>query len=229
MAALDELRTRGCATVVHVGDAIAIGPHPREVLELLVGREVTCVLGNHDCWFAFGLPAQWAASMSAEELEHQHWTHAQLSDVDREMVSRWPYEVTMQVGAKRVLFLHYARRPDGEFDFIRNPSAADFRRLFSSAPADIVVFGHDHRPFDVVYEGRRFLSPGSLGCHDRPEARALILTATPKGEVSVEKVRVQYEDAELMADFDRRHVPARDFIRTTFITRAHALPTARSR
>ena len=45
LAALDELRGRECTTVVHVGDAIGIGPHPREVLAALVEENVTCVLG----------------------------------------------------------------------------------------------------------------------------------------------------------------------------------------
>lgn len=136
------------------------------------------------------------------------------------MVRGWPYEVAMRIGTKKVVVLHYARRPEGEFDYIRDPSAADFGRLYSSVAADIVVFGHDHRPFDVAYGGRRFLSPGSLGCHDRPEARALVLTGTPAGRVSVEKIQVPYEDDDLLADFDRRQVPERDFIRRTFITRA---------
>lgn len=219
-AALNALDAQLCSTVVHVGDAIAIGPHPREVTALLAERNVACILGNHDCWFAFGLPERWVERMSAEELEHQRWTHAQLSDADRQAMREWPYEVTMRIGTQRVVFLHYARCPDGEFDFIKDPLPADFERLYRPVPGEIVVFGHDHRPFDIEYGGRRFLSPGSLGCHDRPEARALVLSATPTGSVAVDKVSVPYDDSELLADFDQRHVPARDFIRRTFITRA---------
>jgi len=128
--------------------------------------------------------------------------------------------VTMRIGTQRVTFLHYARRPDGEFDFVEDPSPAEFERLYRLVAGDIVVFGHDHRPFDVAYGGRRYLSPGSLGCHDRPEARALVLTTTPTGGITVDKVVVAYDDLELLADFDRRDVPDRDFIRRTFITRA---------
>jgi putative phosphoesterase len=219
-AALDALEARRCTTVVHVGDAIAIGPHPREVLSLLRERDVTCILGNHDSWFAYGLPERWTTQMSAGELEHQHWTHAQLSDADRQTVREWPYQVSMKVGTKRVVFLHSARRPDGEFDLIQDPSPSDFERLYRLVAGDVVVFGHDHRPFDIAYHGRRYLSPGSLGCHDRPEARALVLTATPTGGIAVDKIVVGYEDLELLPDFERRQVPDRDFIRRTFITRA---------
>jgi predicted phosphodiesterase len=218
-AALDALDAMHCTTVVHVGDAIAIGPHPREVLTALAERDVTCILGNHDCWFAFGLPERWVSRMSAEELEHQRWTHAQLANADRQAVRRWPYEVTIRIGMQRVVFLHYARRLDGEFDFVEDPSPADFRRLYRPVAGEIVVFGHDHRPFDITHAGRRFISPGSLGCHDRAEARALVLSATSTGNVAVEKISAPYDDRDLLADFDRREVPDRDFIRRTFITR----------
>ncbi len=54
--ALDALKSAGCDVVVHVGDAVALGPYPDEVVSLLVESEVLCVMGNHDEWAAFGLP-----------------------------------------------------------------------------------------------------------------------------------------------------------------------------
>lgn len=219
IAALDALSARECTTVVHVGDAIGIGPHPSEVLTQLVERQVTCLMGNHDEWFAFGLPEPRPAWMSEGEAEHQRWTHAQLSNADREAVRAWPYELSMRVGTRTVAFLHYARLPSGEFDHLGDPSAVDFDRLYGALVADLVVFGHDHRPHDLVSHGRRFLSPGSLGCHDRAEARALVLAEAPDGDVEVERLVVAYDDAALLADFERRGVPERDFIRRAFITR----------
>jgi len=219
VAALDALALCRCTTVVHVGDAIAIGPHPREVLELLREREVVCLLGNHDAWFAFGLPSPPPGWLPGGVVEHEHWTHAQLSAEQREVVRAWPYELEVRLGAKTVVFLHYARRPDGEFDYIAEPTATDLDRLFASVDADLVVFGHDHRPFDLASGGRRFLSPGSLGCHDRAEARAFVLGEAPGGDVDVEWVVVPYDDTELLADFERRSVPERGAILRTFITR----------
>ncbi len=83
----------------------------------------------------------------------------------------------------------------------------------------MVVFGHDHRPSDLSFKGRRFLSPGSLGCHDKAEGRALVLGEMANGDVDVEPVTVRYDDAALLADFERRAVPEREFIRRTFVTR----------
>ena len=80
----------------------------------------------------------------------------------------------------------------------------------------VVVFGHVHREYDLTDGARRFLNPGSVGCHDQPEARALVLTPASSA-VSVAKVAVKYEDAELLRAFEERQVPWRDFILRTFI------------
>jgi len=65
---------------------------------------------------------------------------------------------------------------------------------------------------------RRFLNPGSVGCHDKAEARTLIL-APADGAPSVARVTAPYDDTDLLADFEERQVSERDFILRTFIRR----------
>jgi predicted phosphodiesterase len=41
--------------IIHLGDAIAIGPNPRECMETLVDiANIHFVMGNHDDWYANG-------------------------------------------------------------------------------------------------------------------------------------------------------------------------------
>jgi hypothetical protein len=65
----------------------------------------------------------------------------------------------------------------------------------------------------------RYVNLGSVGCYDRPEVRIDILDIAPD-EISLEKLSVPYNDNGLMEEYDKRRVPARDFITKTFITRA---------
>ena len=125
LTALYELERRGCETVIHIGDAIGIGPHPREVVSLLVEWQVVCLMGNHDEWFAFGLPKPRPRWMSEGEAEHHRWAHAQLSAKQRDLVRAWPHELVLRVGGKAVAFVHYARRAQGGFDHIADPTPAD--------------------------------------------------------------------------------------------------------
>ena len=63
-AALAAIRGDGVAAVYHTGDAIGIGPFPAEVLDRLLHEpRMRSVMGNHDAWFAFGLPCPRPARM----------------------------------------------------------------------------------------------------------------------------------------------------------------------
>ena len=78
-AALTAIDRLGVDAIYHTGDLIGIGPYPAECLDLLLRRaDARCLMGNHDAWFAFGLPAPRPPWMSEGEWEHQQWVHAQL-------------------------------------------------------------------------------------------------------------------------------------------------------
>jgi predicted phosphodiesterase len=56
-AALAAIQAEGYDQLVHTGDAIAIGPYPAESLDLLLATpNIRFTKGNHDQWFAEGLP-----------------------------------------------------------------------------------------------------------------------------------------------------------------------------
>src|SRR5262249_47988655 len=76
-AALHAIRQEGCAAVYHPGDAIGIGPYPAETLDLLLDTpNVRFAMGNHDDWFANGLPQPQPAWMSDGCVAHQNWVHS---------------------------------------------------------------------------------------------------------------------------------------------------------
>ena len=47
-AVLADAEKRKYDSVMHLGDAVGYGPHPREVLETLRDLDAECVVGNHD-------------------------------------------------------------------------------------------------------------------------------------------------------------------------------------
>lgn len=47
-AVLNDAEKRRFDQVIHLGDALGYGPHPREVLDALRELDAICVLGNHD-------------------------------------------------------------------------------------------------------------------------------------------------------------------------------------
>jgi hypothetical protein len=89
-AALAEIDRLGVDATYHTGDAIGIGPFPAECLDRLLSRPSTqFLMGNHDAWFAFGLPDESLPGMPPDEREHQLWVHEQLDPALKPVVAVW--------------------------------------------------------------------------------------------------------------------------------------------
>ena len=113
-AVLESIRAEGCDAVFHTGDAIAIGPYPSECLDVLLNTpSIQFVMGNHDAYFADGLPEPRPAWMSEGEVEHQRWTHARLGSQMRSIIARWPYSLELEFEGVRTTFVHYGLAPSG--------------------------------------------------------------------------------------------------------------------
>jgi len=213
-AVIDRL---GVDSIYHVGDAIGIGPFPRECLDLLLSREkLRFIMGNHDEWFAFGLPI--ANAMSPGERNHQLWTHAQLDARSRAIVASWPYTDLLEHLHHVIGFVHYPRDLEGRFLLpqrtpIHQTPVAD---LFPTPPT-LVFYGHDHQVLDTVVDGVRLINPGSLGCSATPEARFILLEVGDDGGMEITSHAVPYESDALLRAFVERDVPEREFIRRIFV------------
>jgi len=216
-AALGAIRRLECDVVYSLGDAIAIGPHPAECLDLLLEAPgLVCLMGNHDAWYVRGLPQPRPEWLSEGEIAHQRWVHAQLGPGRRGAVARWPWVVSETFDGVRVTLLHYEPADDpGCFaPCRRDSSATDLDRLFAHYGADVVCYGHTHVTADVQ-GAARYLNPGALGCHRQATARFLVLDCAA-GRCEVERHAVPYDDGPLFAAFEERQVPERAFLYDTF-------------
>lgn len=219
--ALSYFHQMKCDKIVHVGDLIGIGPYPKEVMGLAMNSDnLTLIMGNHDYWYGFGLPNPQPSFMSEEELLHQRWTHHQIGNDYRHLVQKWKFveEWSLKSGSN-VGFQHYGYDQKANWfkAFLKEPDARKLDLLFIERHSDIIFYGHHHTASDI--EGRcRYVNLGSAGCYSEPQVRLGVLNCTKEGW-TLEKVTLDYDDNGLMEEFDRRKVPARDFVRANFITR----------
>lgn len=221
-AALAAIRAEGVTAIYHTGDAIGIGPFPAEVLDrLLHVRGMHLVMGNHDAWFAFGLPDPRPPWMSEGEWTHQRWVHGQLDPALRSDVAAWPWTIAEEIAGVPVVFLHYALDATGRgfAPVVPHPSPADLDRLFAPHHALLVFYGHQHYPSAVSPEivGRaRYVNPNSLGCAPEPQARYALLEVDRASTYRLAFRTVRYDWELLFRAFEERTVPERAFIRATF-------------
>lgn len=212
-AALRDISEHGCDVIYHTGDAIGLGPYPAECLDLLLTMPaLRCLMGNHDAWFAYGLPDAWIHG--PEALAHQHWTHEQLDSRLRAKVAAWPAVVEEAPDGVAMTLLHYAPRdaPGTFVPIVLDPKPPELDRLFAAYASPLLFYGH-HHPF-ADHTGRaRYVNPGSLGCHSAPVARYALVETWPDGRYTLEHREVPYDAAPLFAELERRQVPGRDFLR----------------
>ena len=228
LAAIDDL---GCDGIVHTGDAIGIGPFPAETLQRLLDLpHCRFVMGNHDAWFAHGLPQSRPAWMSAGEEEHHRWVHAQLERCDstlRETVSAWPWVLDDVFGSEsdilRIRYQHYGLTAggDGFASIVADPTGADLDRVFHPATIgpgpDVIFYGHHHPASDLTGPGgTRYINPGALGCSHDSLARFAVLRLDAGGTWRVTTHSAPYDRNAVLRAYDERDVPERDLIRGAF-------------
>ncbi|MGC4105265.1 MAG: metallophosphoesterase family protein [Thermomicrobiales bacterium] len=231
--ALEAIELLGCDRIVHVGDAIGIGPFPAETLSLLLNQSrIQFVMGNHDAYFADGLPTPCPAWMSADEWAHQMWTHAAVNEADpslRERVQRWSWRLDADISGVRIRWQHYGLAPDGGtfVSVVNDPDTTTLDGIFGisgsvGAPdtPDVLFFGHHHPAMDRMGESRvRYVNPGALGTGRDGLARFAVLDIARDGRWVLSHHAAVYDPEPVMRALDERNVPARKEIREIFFGR----------
>jgi len=216
-AALSAIGQEGCDAILHTGDSVGIGPYPAECLDLILNTpRMVPVMGNHDAWFAHGLPDPQPSWMSDGEVRHQQWVHSCLDASLRTTVGDWPYLIQEVYEDIRVSFLHYGLNESGRnfAKFHQEPEPADLDDMFNSLNSDLVFYGHNHTDSDLVGKAR-YVNPGSLGCQTEAVVRFAVLTCRAS-RYELEVRSISYDDSALFREFEKRKVPEREFIIRAF-------------
>nr|WP_320120400.1 metallophosphoesterase family protein [uncultured Marinifilum sp.] len=218
---VETFRNNGCEKIVHVGDLIGIGPYPKECLDFAFSiKEMEFVMGNHDYWYAYGLPNPIPAWMSKEEVEHRSWINCAIGNAYRNRVKKWKFSLDLEIDkGRKITFQHYGlnKKQNWFAPRIESPSIEDLDVLFNGIDSEMIFYGHKHDENDKT--GRcRYINLGSGGCYNKPEVRIGILELID-GKIELEKRSVQYNDNGLMDEFEIRKVPVRERITSSFIRR----------
>ncbi len=219
-AALEVIKSENCDAIYHTGDAIAIGPYPLECLELMLENNVRLLMGNHEEYYAFGIPEPRPRYMSDGELEHQLWVRSVIGEGYRELVAAFPYKLTECFHNHTVVFTHYPRKSDTK-EFLESEKYLDRRfldRMFNEDIADLVFYGHNHSVMDTV--GRaRYVNPGALGCSGDEAFARFVIVDFHYYSYDLKHYCVPYDDKGLFRAFVERQVPERNFIKKAFFKR----------
>jgi len=218
--AIEFFEKERCDKVVHVGDLVGIGPFPKECLELAIAQnQMEFVMGNHDYWYAYGLPKPIPNWMSREEVEHQNWTHNQLGGALKNTVKAWPFVLQKIIQGIQFSFVHYGLNIQQNWfvNIVKNPTIKDLDSIFKRLDSQVIIYGHTHEIVDLSGSSH-FINVGSAGCSKEAKVRCGILEIVNQN-YKVNYHKLSYSDQELFAAFENRKVPARAFIKKIFMPR----------
>ncbi len=155
---LRELEQEQIDQIIGLGDVVALGPQPREVLARL--RELGCpiVMGNTDDWYLNPLPAE-----DEEDRELVQWGLRQFTDSDLDYLRsfRPVIEMTLDAG-KTLLCFHGSPRSYSDVIAATTPTA-EIRSMVAGYQAPIMAGGHTHVQMLRRYGQAFIINPGSVG------------------------------------------------------------------
>jgi putative phosphoesterase len=196
-AAYHEAALRKVDAMYHLGDLGGYGPFVNEVVEFLEAHGVEGVQGNYDEAVAHdrehcGCKYEDQVQAEMAQLSYE-WTKGHVTAKSKEYLSGLPVELAFLAEGKRVKLFHAAPHKNNIYWYEDRPEKF-FREMAEKADADILVYGHTHRPYKKELSGKTFVNAGSVGKPKDGDPRACLtlLEITPD-TVIVDFIRVPYD------------------------------------
>lgn len=217
-AVLEAIDTQKPEAIFCLGDLVNQNVWNNEVVDLIRGRKIRTVVGNHDNGIAHG-KRHFSFSYTFPEayqwgIEAIGYTLRTIRKENQEFLASLPLRlrlgITQKDGRQFIILLVHANPFDLEERLYRYTSKDRFREILEKVKADMLISGHTHCPYhhilsleennETVY--RHVLNPGSVGRPKdgdwRPSYVLLTLDdqkplQTDAGAVKVDFYRVKYD------------------------------------
>lgn len=194
-AVLSDIRARQPDAVYCLGDLVGYAPFPNEVVERIRHDAIPTIMGNYDDGVGFERDECGCAYREEDEKRRGDqslaWTKAHVSAENKAFLRTLKPEIRFEAAGRRILLVHGSPRKINEYLFEDRPLSS-FQRLAASSNADIIGYGHTHKPYTKLVDSVLFLNAGSVGKPKDGDWRACyaILDTTTS---SAQFVRVEYD------------------------------------
>ena len=155
----------GYARLLVAGDLCFPGPAPMEVWRRLTQAGATCVQGVSDRAIATLDPSTLPArnDQERERVAALSRARSELGDLVLARLLRLDTKARIELPDGSELLLVHGSPADPTEPMTHDMSDEDIRALLSDDPADIIVCGGSHVPFDRTVMGVRIVNVGSVG------------------------------------------------------------------
>lgn len=194
-AVLATAERRSFHKILVAGDIVFPGPAPLETWRRLAGAGAILVQGVADKALATLDPTEIHPRSEHERrrLDRMRAVRAELGEIILERLKRLPTHFRLPLEDGKELLLVHGAPADPAEELTHDMTDEEINALIGDDPADVVVCGMSHVPFDRVVGDVRIINVGSVGeapSHAGPSvAHATWIDSTPAGLI-VEPITV---------------------------------------
>ena len=218
---IDDLEKERISDIYHIGDAIAIGPNPRETLDILINNNIKMIRGNHEDYYVDTVDNP-PSNMDEGEIKHQRWTHLELGQKYRSLIRSLPYELSLNIDKVKIYLCHYPFEKDESGfksfkNFNRDLIEDNVDEFFDDKDYDVFFYGHYHQFSDLKSKttGRRYINPGSAGAYQGEYTQYTIIEIVDNNYNLIHK-KLNYDKKKVVEEIRRKNVPEGEFIIENF-------------
>ena len=196
-AVLADIQRQHVDAVYCLGDLVGYATSPNEVIERIRREQIPTVMGNYDDGVGFDRDECGCAYRDPEEKRRGDqsltWTKARVTPDNKAFLRSLLPEIRLSADARRLLLVHGSPRRINEYLFEDRPLSS-FQRLAAASNADVIAYGHTHKPYTKSVDHVLFVNVGSVGKPKDGDPRAcyaILDTTTPDARFA----RVDYDVA----------------------------------
>jgi putative phosphoesterase len=188
----------GAEKIFHLGDLGGYNPFVNEVVDFLIEHGIEGIQGNYDetvandrdeCGCKYENPRQ-------AELAHISfvWTKEHASARSKEFMRKLPVSLSLTVEGRKIILFHGAPHKNNLY-WYEDRSDKFFLEMAEKVDADILVYGHTHKPYRKDIGGKFFINAGSVGRPKDGDSRTCValIDIMKTGEVLSEFLRIPYD------------------------------------
>jgi putative phosphoesterase len=196
-AAYDAAVSAKAEKIFHLGDLGGYAPFVNEVVDFLIEHGIEGVQGNYDetvandrehCGCKYEDPVQ-------EEMANLSflWTKQHASKKTKEYLRNLPVSISLNISGKKALLFHATPKKNNLYWYEDRPEKF-FQEMAGKVDADIMVYGHTHKPYRKNFGGKIFINAGSVGKPKDGDPRTCVTLVDITWEtINVEFLRVSYD------------------------------------
>lgn len=183
--------------IYHLGDLGGYAPFINEVAEFLVEHRIEGVQGNYDETVALDKEhcgCRYEDQLQAGMMDAGFaWTKARATQKTKDYLRSLPFEIAFSCEGLKVKIFH-ATPTKNNLYWTEDRDEKLFREMARKADADVMVYGHTHKPYRRDLDGKVFINAGSVGKPKDGDTRAcLTVIEIDNGSVLSSFIRVPYD------------------------------------